>query len=69
VLNWVDEGSGHPYLLSKGNLDARGPVQFFYGNQWSEFPPSSAIEVARARKAMRTFLLTNRLPDDVDWVE
>jgi Immunity protein Imm1 len=69
VLSWIDEESDHPYLLSKGNLDSLEPLQFYYGNQWSEFPPFSAIDVATAREAMGEFLLTDRLPANVKWTE
>jgi hypothetical protein len=69
VASWIDEDSEHPYLLSGGNLDVARPLEFFYGNQWSEFPPSGAIDVESARAAMREFLRTDALPRALKWTE
>lgn len=69
ILSWTDEAADHPYLLSQGDSAGITPVEFFYGNQMSEFPPTAVIPVHTARQAMREFFTTNRLPTSVKWTE
>jgi hypothetical protein len=69
VLSWIDEDADHPYLLSKGETSEGRDVEFYYGNQMSQFPPGAVIPVETARQAMRDFLLTGQLPTNVEWAE
>jgi immunity protein Imm1 of predicted polymorphic toxin system len=69
VLSWIPSGGNPPYYASKGNPEADGAVVFFYRGSWSEFPGWSAISIAAARAAMRTFFQTGARPTTVEWEE
>lgn len=69
VLSWVSASQDPPYFASEGDRDAVGTVVFFYRGDWSEFPCWSAVPAATARKTMREFFMTRKLPSGLTRVE
>jgi Immunity protein Imm1 len=69
VASYVPGSLEPPYLVSRGKGDGDGPVEFFFGGQMTEFPPTSAVPVEAARDALRVFFETGELSPDLDWEE
>ena len=56
-----------PDFLSRGDAAGDEPPVFYYGGEYSEFPPGTAVSVDDAYEAMRCFYRTGKQPDNVDW--
>ena len=69
VASYVPGSLDPPYLVSRGKGEGDGPVEFFFGGQMTEFPPTSAVPVEAARDALRVFFETGELSPNLDWEE
>lgn len=78
MANWADELDAHePYVSSRGDGARRDSGQndgeqsegvwFYFGNQWSEFPPTVLIPLKDAREAALRFFSTGERPDNIEW--
>jgi hypothetical protein len=54
-----------PCFQSAGHDGNEDELVFFYRGEWSEFPPESAVPTEEARAALRRFLETEALPDNI----
>jgi hypothetical protein len=81
VVNVASAGGNPPYWQSvrKENEsryremslsgDDGEPIVFYYGGQWSEFPPTSGVPTVDALRAMQEFFRKEELPDHIQWLE
>lgn len=67
VLSYVGYNGEPPYLLSSGNQPLDCNPVFFYGGHFSEFPAAAVIELSRGREALRRFISSPGLPQNVQW--
>jgi hypothetical protein len=69
LLSFIPHNAEPPYLSSSGNRQAQGMSIFYYMGEWTEIPKRKLIPLAVARQAMRSFIATSTLPDDLIWEE
>jgi Immunity protein Imm1 len=69
VLNHVPDDANPPYLASSGDEDEDRGFAFRYAGEFSEVHWRHTIPAELAREAARTFLLTGRLDERVNWDE
>lgn len=68
MADWADEqDSREPYLSSLGTGGGNERAQFYFGNQWSEFPASVLIPFDDACEAAIRFFNTRDRPDNIKW--
>lgn len=68
VLNYIGADGDPPYLLSSGKEGLSCNPVYFYGGYFSEFPASAVIASSKAREALRRFISSPGLPQNIDWV-
>jgi hypothetical protein len=56
-----------PYFISSGDLDANGELWFSFAEEETAYAKINAIDRAVARTALRQFIETCDLPDNVSW--
>lgn len=69
VLSFVPGSGEPPYLSSVGDRQEQGVKVFYYMGEWTEIPKRKLIPYALARQAMRSFVDSGRLTDDIRWEE
>jgi hypothetical protein len=70
LLSFVSSSGDPPYFISKGESnDTENTVVFYWNEEWSEFPKSSLISIESARCAIREFVRTGKLSDEIIWEE
>lgn len=72
VANFTSAGGEPPYFQSERReplTDDEDGLVFYYGGEWSEFPPSRKISIEEARAAMRAFFEHGTRPEVFEWRE
>jgi hypothetical protein len=69
VVDYVSASLDPPYFQSVGQDGHDEPLVFYYRGEWSEFAPESAIPTEQARAALRRFIESQSLPDNINWEE
>jgi hypothetical protein len=68
VLSYLPGSLNPPYMESFAGAGDEA-LAFYYRGELSEFSPETAIPVEQARDALRYFLKTQLLSDNVNWRE
>jgi len=69
LLSFVQGNGKPPYLSSVGNCHEDGVSVFYYMGEWTEIPKRRLIPLPLARQAMRSFIVTGKIPNNVNWEE
>jgi hypothetical protein len=69
VASYISPGLGPPHLISRGETEHDGPVEFVFSGEITEYPPWSAVPAEAAREALRVFYRSGELSPVIDWEE